>query len=80
MQSRSVWAFGPDKVGPNALLDDTIDGETNKKLLFSVKDSITQGFQWATKEGPLCDEPIRNVKFKIIEANISNDPIFRAGG
>jgi U5 small nuclear ribonucleoprotein component len=39
-----VWAFGPDRVGANILIDDTIEGETNKKLLFSVKDSLTQGF------------------------------------
>ena len=23
---------------------------------------VWQGFQWGTREGPLCDEPIRNVK------------------
>lgn len=25
-------------------------------MLGAVKDSIVQGFQWATREGPLCDE------------------------
>ncbi|KAF5831091.1 hypothetical protein DUNSADRAFT_13622 [Dunaliella salina] len=24
-----------------------------------------QGFQWGAREGPLCDEPMRNVKFKV---------------
>jgi len=28
----------------------------DKSLLGAVKDSIVQGFQWATREGPLCDE------------------------
>ena len=28
----------------------------DKALLGSVKDSIVQGFQWGTREGPLCDE------------------------
>ena len=28
----------------------------DKSLLNTVKDSIIQGFQWATREGPLCDE------------------------
>ena len=32
---------------------------------------IITGFQWAAKEGPLCEEPIRGVKFKILDANIS---------
>ena len=30
------------------------------------------GFQWATREGPLCEEPIRNVKFKILETEIAS--------
>ena len=39
-----------------------------------------QGFQWGTREGPLCDEPIRNVKFKILHANVADDPLMRSGG
>ena len=39
--------------------------QVDKSLLSTVKDSIVQGFQWGTREGPLCDEPIRNVKFKV---------------
>ncbi|PVD31093.1 hypothetical protein C0Q70_10371 [Pomacea canaliculata] len=52
----------------------------DKNLLSAVKDSIVQGFQWATREGPLCDEPIRNVKFKILDATIAGEPIHRGGG
>ncbi|CAO3634329.1 unnamed protein product [Mucor fragilis] len=80
LASRSVWAFGPDDMGPNLLMDDTLPSEVDKKLLFSVKDSIRQGFQWGTREGPLCDEPIRNVKFKILDAVLANEPIYRGGG
>lgn len=58
LAARSIWSFGPDANGPNVLLDDTLPSEVNKNLLFSVKDSIVQGFQWATREGPLCDERI----------------------
>ena len=39
-----------------------------------------QGFQWGTREGPLCEEPIRNTKFKILDALIANEPIHRGGG
>ncbi|VVD01522.1 unnamed protein product [Leptidea sinapis] len=37
---------------------------------FQTKRHWTQhpGFQWGTREGPLCEEPIRNVKFKILDA------------
>ncbi|CAM8958273.1 unnamed protein product [Rhodiola kirilowii] len=58
----SIWAFGPDKQGPNILLDDTLSSEVDKSLLNVVKDSIVQGFRWGAREGPLCDEPIRNIQ------------------
>lgn len=41
---------------------------------------VLQGFQWGTREGPLCDEPIRNVKFKITDALIADEPLQRGGG
>jgi U5 small nuclear ribonucleoprotein component len=80
LASRSIWAFGPNSTGPNILVDDTLPSEVDKKLLYSVKDYIVQGFQWGTREGPLCDEPIRNVKFKLMGAEISSEPIHRSGG
>ncbi len=30
--------------------------QVDKSLLGSVRESIIQGFQWGTREGPLCDE------------------------
>lgn len=80
LAARSIWAFGPDPVGPNILVDDTLPSEVDKSLLNSVKDSIVQGFQWGTREGPLCEEPIRNVKFKILDAVIAQEPLHRGGG
>lgn len=80
LAARSVWAFGPTATGPNLLLDDTLPSEVDKRLLGAVKDSVVQGFQWATREGPLCEEPIRNVKFKILDATVSDQPIQRGGG
>jgi U5 small nuclear ribonucleoprotein component len=80
LAARSVWAFGPTEQGPNVLLDDTLPSEVDKKLLFSIKNSVVQGFQWATREGPLCDEPLRNVKFKMLDASIAEQPIQRGGG
>ena len=42
LAARSVWAFGPDRQGPNVLLDDTLPAEVDKNLLGAVKGSITQ--------------------------------------
>ena len=80
LAARSVWGFAPDEKGANVLLDDTLPSEVDKKLLNSVRTFILQGFQWSCREGPLCDEPMRNVKFKILDAAIAPEPIHRGGG
>ncbi|VDN32590.1 unnamed protein product [Gongylonema pulchrum] len=80
LAARSIWAFGPDAAGPNVLLDDTLPSEVDKQLLGTVRESLVQGFQWATREGPLCEEPIRNVKFKMLDAVIAGEPLYRGGG
>ena len=80
LAARSIWAFGPHNNGPNVLVDDTLSTEVDKTALGHVRESVVQGFQWASREGPLCEEPIRNVKFKILDANISSEPAARGGG
>jgi len=61
-------------------MDDTLPSEVNKNLLMSCKSSIVQGFQWATREGPLCEEPVRGTKLKILDAVLADKPIHRGGG
>jgi U5 small nuclear ribonucleoprotein component len=81
LSSRSVWAFGDSPTrGTNLLLDDTLPSEVNKKLLDSSRASIVQGFQWATREGPLCEEPVRGTKLKILEVDLADKMIHRGGG
>jgi U5 small nuclear ribonucleoprotein component len=80
LAARNIWAFGPDDNGPNVLINDTLPSETDKKLLYSVKDSIVQGFQWGAREGPLCDEAIRNVKFRLLDTTLAQEPLYRGGG
>ncbi|CAK9290154.1 unnamed protein product [Gordionus sp. m RMFG-2023] len=81
LSARSIWAFGPDPAcGPNILVDDTLPSEVDKGLLAKIKDSVVQGFQWGSREGPLCDEPMRNVKFKLLDASVAAEPVNRSGG
>jgi len=80
LAARSVWGFAPDARGPNILVDDTLPSEVDKTLLTSIRELIVQGFGWACREGPLCDEPMRNVKFKVLDATIAAEPIHRGGG
>ncbi|KAH8701153.1 putative U5 snRNP component Snu114 [Talaromyces proteolyticus] len=80
LAARSIWAFGPDETGPNILQDDTLPSQVDKKLLGTVRDSVIQGFSWGTREGPLCEEPIRNVKFKLTDVTLADQAIYRGGG
>jgi len=80
LASRNIWAFGPDDMGANILQNDTLPSEVDTKTLRSVRDTIRQGFSWATREGPLCEEPIRNTKFRITDVELASEAIFRGGG
>lgn len=80
LASRNIWAFGPDDMGPNVLVNDTLPSEVDQKVLRSVRETMKQGFQWATREGPLCEEPIRGVKFRVVDMQLANDAIQRGGG
>mmetsp|Transcript_18743 Transcript_18743/g.46413 ORF Transcript_18743/g.46413 Transcript_18743/m.46413 type:complete len:1029 (+) Transcript_18743:77-3163(+) len=81
LSSRSVWAFGDSPTrGTNLLMDDTLPSEVDKQLLDSCRSSIVQGFQWATREGPLCEEPVRGSKIKILDAVLAEKSIHRGGG
>lgn len=73
LESRSFWGTGPDDLKqPDILIDDTLDED--KEQIASIKSSVELGFQWACNEGPLCEEPIRNVKFKILDVEMKQTP------
>jgi U5 small nuclear ribonucleoprotein component len=80
LAARAVWAFGPDSRGPNVLLDDTLPTEVDKVALGGIRASVVQGFQWATREGPLCESPIRGVKFRLLDATVADAGVQRGGG
>lgn len=80
LASRSIWAFGPDETGPNILQDDTLPSQIAKKQVNTVRDTLRQGFSWGTREGPLCEEPIRNTRFKLTDLSLAADSISRGSG
>lgn len=75
-EARKIWCFGPDGTGPNILVDVT----KGVQYLNEIKDSVVAGFQWATKEGVLCDENLRGVRFDIHDVTLHADAIHRGGG
>ena len=81
LAARSLWAFGPDwETGANILLNDTLPDQVSKADLASIREPIVQGFQWATREGPLVEEPMRNCKFKLLDAFLNGSEIARGNG
>lgn len=75
-EARKIWCFGPDTTGPNLLIDAT----KGVQYLNEIKDSVVAGFQWASKEGVLCDENMRGVRFNIYDVTLHTDAIHRGGG
>ncbi|KAL4755604.1 ribosomal protein S5 domain 2-type protein [Aspergillus foveolatus] len=74
--ARKVWAFGPDTNGANMLVDQT----KAVQHLQEIKDSVVSGFQWATRKGPIAEEPMRSVQFNILDMTLHADAIHRGGG
>jgi len=74
--ARKIWAFGPDIVGPNLM----VDGTKAVQYLNEMKDSIVAGFNWVTKEGVICEENMRGICFSILDVTMHADAIHRGGG
>lgn len=75
-EARKIWCFGPEGTGPNLMIDVT----KGVQYLNEIKDSVVAGFQWATKEGPMCDENVRGVRFNLHDVTLHADAIHRGGG
>jgi elongation factor 2 len=74
--ARKIWCFGPDGRGPNVVVDVT-KGVQNMN---EMKDSFNSAWQWATKEGVLCDENMRGIRINIEDVTMHADAIHRGGG
>jgi len=75
-EARKIWCFGPDTNGPNLMIDCT----KGVQYLNEIKDSVVAGFQWASKEGVLCDENLRATRFNLYDVALHADAIHRGGG
>ena len=53
--AKKIWCFGPDTTGPNMLTDVT----KGVQYLNEIRDSCIAAFQWAAKEGVVCEENMR---------------------
>merc|ERR1712137_1119832 len=75
-EARKIWCFGPEGTGPNIICDVS----KGVQYLNEIKDSVVAGFQWASKEGVLCDENMRGIRYNVHDVTLHADAIHRGGG
>ena len=69
-EAKNVWTIEEHK---NILINLT----KGIQYLREVRDMIMAGFRWASQNGPLCEEPMRGLKVKLMDAKLHEDPVHR---
>ena len=69
-EARNVWALEEHK---NMIIDLT----KGVQYLREAREMIIAGFRWACESGPLCDEPLRGLKIKLLDVKLHEDPVHR---
>lgn len=71
-----IWAFGPDTIGPNLV----VNTSQGVQYLNEIKDSVESAFQWVSREAPLTEEHMRGIRFNISDVVLHADAIHRGAG
>jgi len=69
-EAQKVWAIEQHR---NILVNATKEIQN----LQEAQEAVISGFKWACQNGPLCEEPMRGVKVKLIDAQLHEDSIHR---
>merc|ERR1712032_542647 len=75
-ETKTIWALGPDGHGPNMIKNET----SGVQYLLEIKESVVQGFNWATGCGPLAEEEMQVVRFNLEDVTMHADSIHRGMG
>jgi len=71
-----IWCWGPETEGANVIVDAT----QGVQYMNEIKEHVNSAFQWLTKEGPLCEENMRAIRFNIADVTMHADSIHRGAG
>merc|ERR1712137_798245 len=74
--ARKIWCWGPETDGANVVVDQT----QAVQYLIEIKEHVNSAFHWTTKEGPLCEENMRGIRFNIMDVTLHTDAIHRGAG
>jgi len=69
-EAQKAWAIEEHR---NMLIDIT----KGVQYLQEAQDTIISGFKWGCERGPLCEEPIRGVKVKLVDAQLHENAVHR---
>jgi len=74
--ARKIWCYGPETTGANICVDMT----QAVQYLLEIKEHVGSAFQWLSKEGPLCEENMRGIRFNLMDVTMHADSIHRGAG
>merc|ERR1712173_224962 len=74
--------FGPkaDPKERSKALRENPDFEMDENAARKIKEHVNSAFQWTTKEGPLCEENMRGIRYDIKDVTLHTDSIHRGAG
>merc|ERR1719456_649739 len=77
-----IWGFGPapEEAGAPAGANLLVDQTKGVQYLNEIKESMNSGLLWAAKEGPLCEESMRGIRFNLMDVKLHADSIHRGMG
>lgn len=75
--TKKIWTFGPEGDEETNVVVDTAKGV---QYLNEIRENVVAGFQGATYQGVLCEEPVRGVRFNVVDVMLHADSIHRGGG
>jgi len=71
-ETTKIWFFS----GSNVI----VDCSHGVQYLHEIKDHVSSAFEGIAREGVLCGEPLRGVRFNLHDATLHADAIHRGGG
>lgn len=72
--AKKVWAIGCTEDTKTCVL---VDETLGVQRLHDIKDSIVSAFLQTLHEGVLCGEPVRGVRFNLVDAKVHQDAMHR---
>merc|ERR1712124_106123 len=74
--ARKIWSWGPETEGANLVVDQI----QAVQYMNEIKEHVNSAFQWTSKEGPLCEENMRGIRFNLMDVTMHADSIHRGAG